>query len=105
MIKLRPCPFCNEAPKLQGKQIAHCETCNITLHVQRWNCQLALHSYIRLIEQMREALEIGLDSTRELLHEFGKKYSRTIEKNRRYTERWEAQIKQIEAALEAAERD
>ena len=55
-----------------------------------------------LIEQMREALEIGLDSTRELLHEFDKKYGRTIEKNRRYTERWEAQIKQIEAALEAA---
>jgi hypothetical protein len=58
----------------------------------------------KLIEQMREALEIGLDSTKELLYEFDQKYGRTIDKNRRYTERLEAQIRQIEAALEAARR-
>lgn len=58
----------------------------------------------KLIAQMRQALGIGLESTRELLHEFDKKHGRTTPKNRLYTDRWEAQIKQMETALEAAER-
>lgn len=56
MIKLKPCPFCGGAPELVGRQVAYCEECNVTLHINRWNCRTGHQRYFRLVERMKALL-------------------------------------------------